>query len=232
MSGKNVRGGGLSLTGTLTHEYGAIIANLPFLMATTQGTNSQQRLGNHLNNSRAFIKGFLRSADYNSVTNNNTSPFEIVMVIFRKKDDYTNNDPNALKDSKVNSYVAIDGSIQNDMLPWNKDGYTIYKTRRWRLKPQPAPLVRDLPDSTITNHHTELFSVNPERGSSLNPMMVRFRQRLPIPKTLKYNENAPYTVNNSSFALGFYILNCDGSTVPTDQYRAQIWADMQLSWTD
>lgn len=229
MTAKLLQGGGLSLTGTLQSEYGAIISNLPALLTVTQGTNAQTRIGNKLNNAACVVSGFICSTAFSVANNPNTSPFEVVMLVYRKKDDYANNDPNELKDSKTNTFVPISGTISNDMLPF-APGYTIYKVRRWRLKPQPVSIVKQVDDVADKTPVAEML--NPETGSSLNPMMVRFRQRMPLPKTVVYDENSPYGIMNSSFAIGFYYLNCNGVATSYGQSRAEITMDAHLTWTD
>jgi len=228
---KQIYGGGLSLPGTLQNEYGAIIPNVPVLFSVSQGTNSQSRIGKHLNNCRCVVSGYIKSNVFNADYNPDYGPFEVCMIIYRKFDDYLSNNPNEIKDGRTNAYVPINSTVQNDMLPYNRDSYKFYKIRRWRLKPQPIPVVHAVPAPTGSTTN-QIETINPETGSSLNPMMVRFRQELPMPKTLKYDESSPYAPQNSSFALAMFLINCDGTTPTPTQHRASVWLDANLTWTD
>ena len=156
------------------------------------------------------------------------------MLIYKKKDDNFFNSPVNLKDSKVGTYVPINGTVQNDMLPYNRAGYTIYKIRKWRLKPQPVPIyniVPPVPTGSPEGTTAEIGYINNETGSSLLPSMVRFKQRLPLPRTLRYDENSQDVIN-CSFAIGFFYINCDGSNAASDQNRASVWMDTTVSWID
>lgn len=236
---KQVSGGGLSRApDEHTPEDGAFLENVPKLLQILQGTSAQARLGNNLQATYGVITGYIRSNPFNSAVNSNHSPFEITMLIFKKKDDNYYNSPVNLKDSKVGTYVAINGTVQNDMLPYNRAGYVIYKIRKWRMKPQPVPIYNIVPAPPTPDPlppdgapSATVGYINTETGSALLPSMVRFKQRIPLPRILRYDENTQ-DVLNSSFAIGFFVINCDGANVASDQIRASVWMDTTVTWID
>ena len=218
-----IRGGGL-IPG-VTADNGLCIRNILSKNVLAQGVESSQRIGLAVNVKSLTIQGIIHSQAFDSTVNHNPNPFEVIMVIYKAKNDPTG-DPNKIKlDEETNSAVAITSSPYNDMYTWNRADYVIKKVRRFRF--QPMPFVQQTTETATTGS----VAMNPISGSAMNKMAQRFNISIPIKKELTYNRanNVP---QNEWVSVGFYVVNLDGTLPPSSQIRATVYMTSKLKYTD
>lgn len=218
-----IRGGGL-IPG-ITADNGLCIRNILNKNVLAQGVESSQRIGLSVNVKSLTIQGIIHSQAFDSTVNHNPNPFEVVMVIYKAKNDPTG-DPNKIKlDEETNSGVPITSSPYNDMYTWNRADYVIKKTRRFRF--QAMPFIQQTSETATTGS----VAMNPISGSANNKMAQRFNISIPIKNELTYNRanNVP---QNEWVSVGFYVVNLDGTLPPSSQIRATVYMTSKLKYTD
>jgi len=174
---------------------------------------------NKISNCRLKLTGFVLSSPYQSISNNNVSPFELHMIIYKVKDDPLGS-PLLIMSNIGNTNIPIDGSVFNSCLMFNKDKYIIKKHTIFRLNAQPQP--QTTPTTAL---------LNPSNNSSKDTYFRRFSINVPISKTLKYADQST-TPSNDWFAVGFYYINGDGTTSDATQLRARVSMNATLYYDD
>lgn len=200
-------------------------------MAT--GTEDYKRIGNRISPVSFNIKGMIRCMPFDPVTNNNRTPFDVYMVIYKKKNDPTGS-TDQLSLYSDGSKGKINGSIQTTVLnPFNRDGYIIKKTLKFRMKAQ--PLVNS---NAVTNPVTDMPTLeNPETGglSSTRDYFKTFNVRVPVKKELKFSSHLQGVPTNDWFGIGFYYINGDASATTAstaNQVRAQVTCGSIVRYKD
>lgn len=223
MNQQDIWGAGLSTVGTITQN-GHLIPNLFDSLVLNQGLTDQNRIGNETQTRSLRLRGFVKSKPYNNSTNTSFFPLELHMIIFKKKASADGN-PDNLKSLANTTTGPIDGSAQNTLLPWNKDLYTIYTHKVWKLRSIPAIV------SQTVGATNDAVIPNPGYGASTNPSFVRFSVKVPCPKKLKFNDglNKP---TNSYLSVGFYYIDGSGDALGALQKRAAVSMDMVYSYAD
>ncbi len=199
-------------------------------MAT--GTEDFKRIGNEINPTSLILKGFVRCMPFDAVTNPNRTPFDVYMVVYKKKDE-PEGPTSQLSTYSDGTKGKIDGSIVTTVLnPFNRDNYVIKKLVKFQMKPQPminanpvADPVEDMP--TIENPSTS--------STSVRDYFRTFSVKVPVKKTLKYNSAAEGAPVNDWFGIGFYYINGDATAVtaiPANQIRCQATVQSVLRYKD
>ena len=194
------------------------------------GAAENQRIGNEIMPMSLVLKGFIKCMPY-STTNSNRTPFDVYMVVYKKK-----NDPEGSTD-KIVSYSngtkgKMTGSINTTVLsPWNRDGYIIKKVIKFPMKAQPFINL-----NTVTATQSATIE-NPE--SSLSSTRDYFRTfSVPVKlskKTLRYSNDSLGVPINDWVGVGFYYINGDAdaqSATAASQIRAQVTVQSVLRYKD
>lgn len=194
------------------------------------GAAENQRIGNEISPMSLTLKGFIKCLPY-STTNSNRTPFDVYMVVYKKK-----NEPEGATD-KIVSYSngtkgKITGSINTTVLsPWNRDNYIIKKVVKFPMKAQPnigLNTVTATQDATIENNETSLSSTRDYfRTFSVNVKLSK--------KTLRYNNDSLGVPTNDWVGLGFYYINGDATAqtaIPASQIRAEVTVQSVLRYKD
>ena len=217
-----IRGTGLD-TAAAGGARGQYNINVLQTMAIAQGTEQEQREGNKISNCKLTVRGFVRSNGFSDTgaagTNNSSYPFEVHMVWYKNKVNYSTslNDYQNLKSLPNNQTGPIDGSIMNSLYPFNKDLYIIRRKRVFRLRP--------LPESTGSTD----TMVNSQYSNA--PQFLRFADTIDIHKDLKFNDGSN-TPTNDWVGCVVYVVNGDGEDLATIQHRSNITMDAVLTYTD
>lgn len=195
------------------------------------GSTEFQRIGNEISPVSLTLKGFVRCMPYDDITNSNRTPFDLYMVIYKKRDE-----PEGVTD-KLSSYNdgtkgKINGSIVTTVLnPFNRDNYVIKKLIKFPMKAQPL-----INANAITNPATNPTIENPETGGlSTRDYFKTFNVKVPVKKVLKYNSQNQGAPVNDWFGIGFYYINGDATATtasPAAQIRAQVTVQSTLRYKD
>lgn len=198
-------------------------------MAT--GTEDFKRIGNEISPMSLNLKGFIRCMPYDDATNSNRTPFDVYMVVYKKKDE-----PEGVT-GQLSKYAdgtkgTINGSIVTTVLnPFNRDNYVIKKLIKFQMKPQPL-----INANAVTNPVTNPTIENPSTsGLSTRDYFKMFNVKVPIKKVLKYNSNAEGAPVNDWFGIGFYYINGDATAndaSTANQIRAQVTVQTVLRYKD
>lgn len=221
---QSIKGGGLADTGA-----GFNISNLLQKIPIDRGTSSTERIGLSISPKELRLKGYIFASAYNAETNNNPNPFEVVMVAYKRKISATPNPSNLKLNVGDNAPTSITSTIWNDMFDWNRGEFVIKKVRRFKFKA--ATEIQNLTKPQTETAITNSIVINPQTGDSRLPMVQRFSFAIPIKKELSYDSNSTIPQNDWC-AIGFYIINSDGTTCPASHTRAQIYMTGSLKYTD
>jgi len=216
-------GNGLSTVGIATQN-GHLIPNL-FDFTISQDVTDAGRVGNEVLTRSCTLRGFIRSEQHNNATNNSTMPFEVHMILYRKKNDILNADPSTIKQGLANNSVAIDGTAINSLYPWNRDLYTIYTHKVWKMRALPVA------STVVTTQTQDAVVFNPGTGACDNPAFRRFSVKCPCPKKLKFTDGV-YKPVNAHLACGFWVVDGSGQQLATSQKRASVYMDLVYTYSD
>lgn len=228
-----VPGGGLALNNN--NQSGAI---KPTIMPTLlQGTAVNQRIGNKVRPQSLRIKGYVRSLEYDAITNTNQRPFYAhVWIVIDKsiKAPYDNTgtaiynkNPTNFK-RNANNPVPFDGSIMNDLYGYNTDSYIILAHRRIKLDSmQPTT-----PVGATTPAYVIQDSVN-NGAVYAKPFSISIKK---LPKQLLFDEDdlgsSSYLPTNFNPLMYVALQNMDGSLSSYSQQRFAITAESMLYYED
>lgn len=220
---QDIHGFGLATaTGISPTVPGATNVNILDTMALAQGTEQEQRIGNEVSNCKLRLRGYVFSKAYDANMNSSTLPYEIHMVVYKRKKDYLN--PfNNIKSLPNNSVGEIDHTIINSVYPFNKDSFIIKKHRVFRMRPLMAAPSTTSPSNT-----------NSQQSNA--PMFQRFQCDININNKLMYADKVN-TPANEWVGVLFYVLNGDGSALydPQNtvwQNRCKVSMDAVLTYKD
>ena len=229
-----ILGGGLASTGFIANGYGFLLDNFygPTAAGVAkfelhQGTTQQQRIGNEVS-----VKKYEARINVSSMPQSASNPspaclqaYKIVVVGFRQKIGpvlSTASGPK-LKIGISNADEAVDGTIANHLLPFNRDQFDIWYYKELDMRP-PFYVAEDAPGAG-----NQTFLQNPQASNS--PAMRQFSLNLPHPKHLEFKDgsNVP---SNAWGSLGFYIINTDGAATLASTTKAQVSINTTLYFTD
>lgn len=227
LTNKSINGGGLSFSGLIFNN-GAGVPNVLAGLALGQGTQNNQRLGNEVSVKSLTLKGIVQQSPYNALTNTNRTPFDVYMIVYKRKQNSDGN-PATIKEYDSNNMGPIDGSIARTVLdPFNRNGYIIKKVRKFKMQPA-SEIITGGSSST-----PGLAILNPQIGSGTRDFFTTFSVKVPIKKILQFND-ADTEPKNDWCTVGFYYINGNASATAggtLTESRANITLQAQLRYTD
>lgn len=239
-SNYTIYGGGLSTKGMFgTREYGAICDNVLGINYIAKGDNQDERIGNELVVKSLKIKGFISALPFHNTTNNNNTPFDVYMVVFKQKTMSTSGSQPALLSPlnmlqhTTNSTLRILGDADSVMLPWNRENYIIKKVKKWRFKPQPygQSYVGVTTGNTSATASTGLQNLANPNTTSTGSFFRTFSLDIPIKKVLKYQDTQNWP-SNEYVSIGFFYVNGDGLQTQSSEARAKVSMISNLKFTE
>lgn len=223
----NTRGSGL-LYGTVTGRRGVYVENVFADNVTAgtdfmdQGTSQETRIGNEIHSCKLNIKGYVNSNETQSVSNTSPLPFEVHILVWKRKDSRAN-DPIDILNYPGNTNGSITGSALSSMYSWNRKGYIIKKHRIFRMKPNPVL-------ATSTNPNAAGIE-NPAYYGHGAQFFKRFSLDIPIKDSLKFDDTGTMP-ENEWLAFGVYIIQGNGETLLNLQQRCNVNAIATLRYKD
>lgn len=231
---QGIQGNGLDYNfATDSYDGGGGHANV-LASAARMGTGAEdfKRVGNDIRPVSMHLKGFLRCMPFDATTNSNRTPFDVYMVVYKKKDE-----PEG-PTSQLSMYAdgtkgKINGSIVTTVLnPFNRDNYVIKKLVKFQMKPQPM-----INANPVDNPVTAMPTIeNPSTSNTATRDYFRtFNVKVPIKKVLKYNSAAEGAPVNDWFGIGFYYINGDATATTAsaaNQIRCQANVQTILRYKD
>lgn len=192
-----------------------------------QGLERCNRVGAEITKVACTLRGWVYALPFNASTNANQTPFDVYMVIYRNKlDPYITAYPENMKLGQSNDDARpyeLDGNLQNFMLPWNREKYTILRHKKIAtFRPQP-------------------YATGPGLTSSFNPQTAtgayfkQFSCKLPCPRKIKFQslvgQDASADPMLLPWSLAFYIQNANNSK-NLGEFRCKITCESRLIFTD
>ena len=214
-------------SGTGTAQRGLYIENLlsSATLAMGQGVSQQQRVGNSIHSTKLTLRGFIVSQPQQALVNTSPYPFEVHILVYKKKDD-PNGNPDEILQYPNNTNSFITGEASSTLYPWNKKGYTIKKHKIFRLKANPL---------TATSTTTNAIGIeNPSWNGAGPQFFRRFAFDVPIKDTLMFDDGAA-GANNDWLSLGVYVVNGDGyvmDSTANPQRRCKVTCFATLKYKD
>lgn len=206
----SVYGSGFNTTASTGYNTASSI--IPVLY---QGSGQSQRVGNKVRPLSFYIRGNLVALPVNATTNTSQNmPFYVRIVVWKQTANSTGlSNIQFLEDGITSGGVDFNGYLDDLMIPFNKDRYTIGAVRTIKLQP-----------------NSSSFTTNPENLSKFAVSKL-FRMKVKLPKSLNYNDTA-LDPTNARWYLSAGIVNMDGSTLAATQIRCQITAHAVLKYRD
>ena len=185
------------------------------VFALDQGTGTGERLGNTIMNCTLNVRGYIQT---NLTGPTTLFPFEVHLLVFKKKNDSTGNTDELIK--KPNEAVGpITYQIRDTLMPFNRAAYIIKRHRVFKMSPAPSD------GNDEMNSQTSRF-----------PIVRRFAMNIPIAKTLRYDNQSSAiefkTPNNDWVAFCAYVVAGNGQSYSSGNSLAKIYCDARWSWTD
>ncbi len=223
LNNQNTRGVGLQF-GTITARKGAYVEDVlaSSVMNMTQGVSQQQMIGNKITDCKLNIKGFININPASAVSNSSPYPFEVHLLVYKRKDSAANN-PDKLMQYPNNTNGVLTGDAGTSMLSFNREGYTIKKHRIFKMRAGP-----NVATSTIPN---AVGLENPSFNAGDYQFFKRFSMNIPINKTLLFDDST-LSPKNEWCCFAVYIINGDGQTLLNVQQRANVTAIATMRYKD
>lgn len=223
----NTRGSGL-LYGTTTGRRGCYVENVFADNVTAgqvfmaQGVSQETRIGNEIHSCKLNIKGYVNSNETASGTNSSPLPFEVHILVWKRKDS-RGNDPVDILNYPGNTNGSITGSALSSMYSWNRKGYIIKKHKIFRMKPNPVLATSNQPNAVGIE--------NPAYYGHGAQFFKRFSLDIPIKDSLKFDDLGTMP-ENEWLAFGVYIIQGNGETLLNVQQRCNVNAIASLRFKD
>lgn len=210
----------------------------PSIVPTVQqGVAVNQRIGNKIKPQSLRIKGYVRSREYDAITNTNTRLFyaHIWIVIDKTvKSPFNmagqpiyNTNPSNFK-RNGNQPVPFDGSIMNSLYGYNTDTYTVLAHRRIKLD----TLQPTTPVGATTPSYVIQDSIN-NGAVYAKPFSITLSK---LPKQLLFDEDDTGAsigeATNFNPLMYVALQNMDGSLSSYTQQRFAITAQSTLYFED
>lgn len=194
--------------------------------AVPTGTGEANKIGNRIMPKSLILKYFLMALPTtdSTFTGGNTNPFKGVpfrvrVIVFRHKyaiDDYSQT--NILQNG--NSSNSFGSGIDNFFRPYNKDEFTIVYSKT--IKMAAVKHVSGATGATITTENVPNGALSFYAGSA----------RIPLPKTLRFNDGAD-VATNAGYFLAVCYCNEDSTPDSAGAYRrVQLNAETQMTFYD
>ena len=224
-------GAGLSDVVGVGSAPGLVFNNLFTSLNLTRGSTQEAFAGNQIDNCKLQVRGFIDSLPYHADTNNHLLPYEVHMLVYKRKKNIgtgstVSNDVLKLKTYPNNTCGGVTYEIMNSLYPWNKDGYIIKKHRVFRMRPRVAE---------VEGGDADHFQINSQMSNA--PMFQRFVQDIPINSKL-FIPDHEHLPANEWVGVAFYVINGDGghcthgSHPPYWDDRCKVSMDVILKWKD
>jgi len=216
-----IHGFGLATSPGITPTVpGAYDTNILSTLTLTQGMDQESRIGNEVGNCKLRLRGFIHSNEYNLTTNTSYMPYEVHMLVYKKKKDIANDFAN-IKSLPNNSVGEIDHTIINSVYPFNKDSYIIKKHRVFKMR----PLNSNSPGTGGISYNSQYSNA---------PAFRRFQIDINIANKLMFADklNVP---SNDWVGVAFYVVNGDGTALFNGtnwQNRCKVSMDAVLTYKD
>lgn len=229
LDGENIPGAGL--TAPAANALGLKATNLlnSSYLNLQQGTGSNQRVGNKVQNCRLTVRGFVKTNPYSAANNPLQVPYFVHILAFKKKVD-PSGDVNEIIKRPDNTVGAITYSTRDQLMPFNRNAYIMRCVKRYKLRP---------PFSTVegnfdTDDETQDLILNGQQSNA--PFCRFFSFNVPIAKTLLYDNQTTaaekHTPNNDWVTFAAYVSRGDGNAYAHTYEAAQIYADGLFTFTD
>ena len=226
-----VPGAGLSDVTGVGSSPGVVYNNLFTNLNLTRGSTQEAFSGNVISNAKLQIRGFLESMVYDATTNNHLMPYEVHMLVYKRKKNVAtgqtaSNTVTNLKSYPSNTTGGVTYEVMNSLYPWNKDGYIIKKHRVFRMRPRTAE---------VEGGDADHFQINSQMSNA--PVFQRFVQDIPISSKL-FIPDHEHVPSNEWVGVAFYVINGDGghcthgSHPPYWDERCKVSCDVILTFKD
>jgi len=194
--------------------------------AVPNGTGEGQKIGNKIYPKNLILKYFVRALPTTDATTGalNTNPykgvpFRVRVIVFRHKysiDDY--GQTNILQNG--NAATSFGSGIDNFFRPYNKDEYTIVYSKT--IKMAACTHLSGAAGATVTTENTPLGATSFYSATA----------KLPLPKTLRYNDGIDAATNQGYF-MAICLCNEDGQADSAGAYkRIQLNAETNMTYYD
>jgi len=143
---------------------------------------------------------------FHPTTNTSQVPYELHMVIIKRKDGL----PATSAFADVKSYPTGTGGVVDVIstcYPWNTDAWTIKKHKVFKLAAT-FPYVASALTDVVT-------------GSDPKFWFQRFNIEIPVDSTQKYEDGSNSHMGIDS-SIMWYVINGDGVALPANQIRCQV----------
>lgn len=207
-----------NITGTGFNTTGPIGFNTAFniIPVVSQGVAQGNRVGNRISPvGKLLIRGSLLALPTSATTNPCANlPFYVRVVVWRHKASMTTvTNSDILDDNITIGGVGFAGTIDDLMLPYNKDKYIIGASRTFALQP----------NSTVGTYSSE--------NLSRYPISKMFKMYIDLPKHLNYNDTSA-DPSNARWYLSAGVVNFDSSSLVTSNIRCNLTAEAVLQFKD
>lgn len=186
------------------------------LPVVSQGATSYNRIGNKIEPvGKLLIRGHILALPTSSTTNPCANlPFYVRCVVWRTKASMTTmTNSDILDDNVTTGGVPFDGSLDDLMIPFNKDKYLIGAVRTFKLQP----------NNTVGTYSSE--------NLSRYPVAQMFKMYVNLPKHITYNDTSA-DPSNVRWYFSAGVVNFDGSVLTNSSIRAHITAETVMRFKD
>lgn len=207
----NIAGTGFNTTGSIGFN-----SAFNIIPVVAQGVAQGNRVGNRIAPvGKLLIRGSLLALPTSATTNPCANcPFYVRVVVWRHKASMTTaTNSDILDDNITVGGVGFAGTIDDLMLPYNKDKYVIGASRTFSLQP----------NATVGTYSIE--------NLSRYPISKMFKMYIDLPKHLSYNDTSA-DPSNARWYLSAGVVNFDSSSLPTSNIRVTFTAEAVLQFKD
>ena len=187
----------------------------------TQDAGQGSRIGNVITVKKLWLSGILFPKPYSVSTNVKPMPLEVKFIFYRLK-----SSPVSLTSGLEGIFQQggvdddIQGHLTDIVMPFNKDKYTILKTKTFKLG---FSTYGGSGGAVISQYYANNdFKYNQKFNIDLTKI---------CPKKIFYNDNTPNPSSNIVQLAMIYAL-ADGTTSITSQVPASTWLSLNISYTD
>lgn len=204
-------GSGFNTTGSFGYNNPSNI--IPVIQ---QGVGQQQRVGNAIQTKGYLqVRGSVLALPTNATTNSSPNmPFYVRIVVWRQKQSMTTvSNTQILDNGTATGGNDFQGSLDDLMIPFNKDRFQIGAVRTFMLQPNATT-------GTYSNENLSKY-----------PVSKFFRFNVKLPKKLIFNDSV-LDPTNCRWYFSAGVVNADGTLLVNTQVRAVISADAVLRYQD
>lgn len=207
----NITGIGFNTTGPT-----GFTSAFNILPVVAQGATQYNRIGNKISPvGNLLIRGHILALPTSSTSNPCPNlPFYVRVVVWRQKASMTTlTNSDILDDNVTAGGVPFDGTLDDLMIPFNKDKFVIGGVKTVKLQP---------------NASVSTYSVE---NLSRYPVAQMFKMYVKLPKTITYNDTSA-DPSNCRWYFSAGVVNFDGSILTSSSIRANITAETVMKFKD